>query len=266
VKAFLGTVRYELVMQLRKRSLWATYAVLAVVLGLVSGGQVVRVLDEPGARHAMVLTGVILTTLLPAAFGCLAADRLVRDRQLGVAPLLQATPAAATGRLLGKYLAVCAGTGLPIVLLYLLVATAYAAGHGTLAPYGWSLAVIGALLVPALLFVGAFALLCPLLMPAALFRVLFVGYWFWAAVMGPAVLPTVNGTVLCPDNGYLLQVVFGYYGEDNTGFAGPVPGAALNVLRPAPTAGAALLSVLLTAALTAGALVAARTLTNRVGR
>jgi ABC-2 type transport system permease protein len=266
LRAFGGVFRYELVMQLRKRSVWLTYGVLAVLLGLVSGGQVVRVLDEPTSWHAMVLTGVLLTTLLPAAFGCLVADRLVRDRQLGVAAVLRAAPTGPVGWLLGKYLAVCAATGLPIVLLYLLVATAYAVGHGTLAAYGWALAVTGALLLPALLFVAAFALLCPLLMPATLFRVLFVGYWMWGNVMGPGVLPSLTRTVLCPNNGYVLQVVLGYDGEDHTGFAGPVPGAALNWLRPAPTGGAVVLSVLVLAALTAAALVAAGAVTSRTSR
>lgn len=262
MRAFGATFRYELVMQVRKRSVWITYALLAVVLLAVSGGQLVRIVDEPTPRTAMLLTGVLFTTLLPPAYGCLVADRLVRDRRLGVAPVLRATPAGPVAWLAGKYLAVCAATALPIALLYLLVATAYALARGTLAPYGWMAAVTGALLLPALLFVAAFALLCPLLMPAALFRVLFVGYWLWANVMGPVVMPSLNGTLLCPSNGYVVQVLFGYRGDGPAGFAGPVPGATLNWLRPAPTAGTAVLSVLVLAALTAGALVAAGALTR----
>jgi hypothetical protein len=262
VRAFAATFRYELLMQVRKRSVWITYAVLAVGLVTISGGQLVRVVDEPTARTGMLVVGMLFTAVLPAAFGCLVADRLVRDRRLGVAPVLRATPTGPVTWLAGKYLAVCAATALPAVLLYLLVATAYAVAHGTLAPYGWMAAVTGALLLPAMLFVAAFALLCPLLMPAALFRVLFVGYWLWANVMGPVVMPSLNGTLLCPSNGYVVQVLFAYQGDGPAGFAGPVPGATLNWLRPAPTPGTAVLSVLVLAALTAGALVAAGVLTR----
>jgi hypothetical protein len=262
VRAFAGTFRYELLMQVRKRSVWITYGVLVAALLTVSGGQLVRIVDEPTPRAAMLLTGLLFTAVLPAAYGCLVADRLVRDRRLGVAPVLSATPAGPVARLAGKYLAVSAATALPAVLLYLVVATGYAVAHGTLAPYGWMAAITGALLLPAMRFVAAFALLCPLLMPAALFRVLFVGYWLWTNVMGPGVLPSLNGTLLCPSNGYVVQVLFGYRGDGPAGFAGPVPGATLNWLRPAPTAGTAVLSVLVLAALTAAALVAAGALTR----
>ena len=57
-------------------------------------------------------------------FGIVLADRLVRDRKLGVAELLDSTPADPGPRLVGKYLGVCAATAVPLELLYVAVALA----------------------------------------------------------------------------------------------------------------------------------------------
>ena len=41
-------------------------------------------------------------------------------------------------------------------------------------------------------FVVAFALACPVVMPPAVFQILFVGYWFWGNYMSPDIVPTLK--------------------------------------------------------------------------
>jgi len=264
VSALWASGRYELLMQLRKRSLWITTGVLLVLLGLVSRSGIIRIAEQPDARTAMVATGQLLLELLPIGFGCLVADRLVRDDILGVRPLLDATPAGPAARLGGKYLGACAAAGLPIVGLYLLIAAVYAVGHADPAAVGWALAVSAVTILPALLFVGAFALVCPLLMPATLFRVLFVGYWFWSTVVGPRLMPTLTDTLLSPTNHYPVAVFLGYH-DQFPYFTGPVPGATLNALRPpaSPLTAALAVAVLLGAAALTLAAARARLARNR---
>lgn len=261
--AFRACLRYEALMQLRKRSLWITVAALAALTAVVSGHNLVDVFAQPDPAAAMTLAGQLVMLLLPVGFGALLADRFVRDEQLNVRQVLDATPAGLDQRLIGKYLGACLAGSVPVVGIYLLVAAAYVVRHGDPAALGYALAMVALVLVPALSFVAAFAMLCPLLIPAPLFRVLFVGYWFWANLVHPTHMPTLNGTFLRPVNGYAVDtLLLSSPGE----LAGPVPGAALNLLRPTPTPAAAWLSlaVLLTAA--ALALVGARALLARTTR
>jgi len=211
----------------------------------------------------MVFAGRMVMLFLPIGFGCLLADRLVRDDQLNVRQVLDATPGGLGGRLAGKYVGACLAGAIPVVGVYLLLALAYVVRRGEPAALAFLPAITGAVLVPALLFVGAFAMLCPLVMPAPLFRVLFVGYWFWTHLVHPALMPTLNGTLFNPINGYAMDVFFHSTQGD---LAGEVPGATLNLLRPAPTTATALLSLAVLLAMAALALTGARALLDRTAR
>jgi hypothetical protein len=251
-----AAARYELWMQLRKWSMWITMAVIAGLALLVTGDRVGQLLTDTDPKAAMVAVAVQTNLLLVVGYGCLLADRLVRDTRLGVAPVLDATPSSATGRLLGKYLGACAAGAAPILLIHCGFAAAYAIVNGDQAIWGWAAATFGAVTAPALLFVGAFALAVPLFMPAPLFRVLFVGYWFWGNGIHPSSMPTLAYTPLYPLGGYPVEALFGYRGPDGT----------LNALRPVPTAATAWLSIGLLLALAALALAAAHAVRARAIR
>jgi ABC-2 type transport system permease protein len=262
--ALRAALKYELRMQLRKPSLWITMAVLTGFTLATSGTLGLGMLfGEPDPRAAMVFAGRLVMLFLPIGFGSLLADRLVRDEQLNVRQVLDATPGGLTGRLGGKYLGACLAGAIPLVGCYLLLALAYVVWRGEPAALGYLLAITAAVFVPALLFVGAFAMLCPLVMPAPLFRVLFTGYWFWTHLIDPAAMPTLNGTLLNPVNGYAMDVFFHSSQGD---LSGEVPGAALNLLRPAPTTATALLSLAVLLAMAALALGGARALLDRTAR
>lgn len=254
--AFPASFRYELRMQLRKPSLWITMGALAG-LTYAASGNLRAILDQPDALAGMVSSARILLLLLPIGFGCLVADRLVRDERLKVREVLDATPGGQGWRLVGKYLGACLAAGIPVLAAYLMLAVAFAVTRGDPAALGYAAIITGAVIVPALLFVGAFAMLCPLFMPAPLFRVLFIGYWPWATQVDPILLPTINRTLLNPFGGYVIEALGG------ADLAGSVPGADLNLLRPTPTTVTAVLSVAILLVLAGLALTGARALLAR---
>jgi ABC-type Na+ efflux pump permease subunit len=142
------------------------------------------------------------TPVLPMIFGIVLADRLVRDRKLGVAELLDSTPTNPAARLVGKYLGACAATAVPVALLYVAVALAFTGWRGQPAALWWGLATFTVIVLPLLLLAGSLSFLGPQLMPTPLFRVLLVALFFWAAVTrGGERVPVVRRHRVVADNG-----------------------------------------------------------------
>jgi len=268
VSTFVAALRYEFRMQVRKRAVWLVPG-LTILLLLLIGASLLRDLFDPVegravAKDAMVGLGLQLNALLPIGYGCLLADRLVRDDRLRVAPILDATPAPQGPRLLGKYLGAAAATAVPIVSIYAALAVAYAVHRSTPAALGWASLTFAAVVLPGLLFVAAFALTVPLLMPPPLFRVLFVGYWVWGNLVPPDLMPTLARSVLQPVGGYAINALLDFYGPDgDTALTGPVAGATLNFLRPEPSAATGWLSIAILLALAAAALAGGQVLRVR---
>ena len=261
MNSFLVTARYEFTMQWRKRSVWIVTGVLALLLVLIGVGQLSYVFDTDNTKAAMARAAMLLQLLLPVGYGCLLADRLIRDGQIRVAEVLDATPAGATARLAGKFAGSCAATAFPILVMYLVVGGAYGIAEGDWAAAGWAFAIFTVNTLPGLLFVGAAALVFPLVMPAPLFRVLFVGYWFWGNAVNPIAMPTTAQSLLAPEGSYGLRQFFGYDEEITR-----PPGDVFNVLRPEVNTATALLSLALLAALTVALLAGARALQSRSTR
>ncbi|MBX6722940.1 MAG: hypothetical protein IRY92_06870, partial [Dactylosporangium sp.] len=81
-------IRYEFLMQIRKRSLWISTALLAAFMAVTQGERGPRFLPaDASAREVMTGWALVLSILLPIGFGMVLADRLVRDRRLGVSRL-----------------------------------------------------------------------------------------------------------------------------------------------------------------------------------
>jgi ABC-2 type transport system permease protein len=104
---------------------------------------------------------------------------------------------------------------------------------------GWAVLAFTVVLLPGLAFVTGFALVGPLVLSAPLFRVLFVGYWFWGNMLSPDFLPSLTGTLLTPIGDYPASWLM----TERALYAGE-PGW-LSFLRPAPDGTSALLSILL---------------------
>lgn len=236
----LAVGRYEFRMQVRKRSLWLAMLLLAAVIALTQGDRGPRY-TEAGAPAREVMAGwaLLFGIVVPIGFGMVLADRLVRDRRLGTTALLESLPVGPRVLLAGKYLGGLASSALP-GLLAMLVAGGYETVHrGDPLMLAWAVLAFGLIMLPGLAFVAGFALVSPLVISAPLFRVLFVGYWFWGNMLPPEFLPSLSGTLLSPIGDYPVSWLIG-----ETALYAGVPGW-LSFLRPAPSGVSVLVSVVL---------------------
>jgi hypothetical protein len=260
---FAAAASYELRMQLRKPAIWIATVLpfaLFAVLAAMDTQNLDRLTSDTNPKTWLADSMGWFTPLLAMVFGIVLADRLVRDRKLRVAPLLDVTPSGRGARLAGKYLGACTATALPPALVYLIVSVTFAVWRDRPAAVLWGAATFATVVLPLLLLTGALAFLGPQLMPAPLFRALIVGIWFWAgATEVESQVPSLAATVLSLTVDYPQRVFF----ASTNATAGPYPGAALNVLRPQPSTGTALLALALMLGIAAAILLAARLLNAR---
>jgi ABC-2 type transport system permease protein len=143
-------------------------------------------------------------------YGLALADRAARER----APLLEllgSQPVPSDVRTFAKYVGNTAASLVPVLGEYL-AGVAYVAARF---PYPLpEVAIRGAegfavVIAPAALFVAAVSLACPLFIPVTLYQVLFVGYWIWASMLNPRLLPTTSDTVLNPLGVWAARAFFG---------------------------------------------------------
>ncbi len=257
----IAALRYEFLMQIRRPVMWIVYG-LAFAALVATMWPAYRTLDlGSGGGHdpklAMVVSAKVTMSLLAIVYGCLLADRLIRDRRLGVATIMDASSANPLGRLIGKYAGVCAATAAPIALAFFGRAVVYAIAEGKAEALAWSVPVFATAILPGLAFLGALALAGPLLMPPLVFRVLFVAYWFWGNLIPADMMPTLSHTIFAATGDYVAYGLFDRGSEG--GFVyGPWPDAALNFLRPVASPAVAVLWMGVMVALAAGILLLAR--------
>lgn len=247
MSAFWGIARFEFGMMIRRRGLWVAYGLLFAFYASQAPSGFGRSLIEGGnGRLAAVAAEIVymLNMFMPLVGGLAVADRLVRDLRLGVRELQRSSPVKIWTWLLGKFAGVLGASAVPM-LGFVLIMGAVLAGIGR-APIAFVPDILIAwiaIALPALLFVSAFSLAFPLVLPLRVYQVLFTGYWFWGNYLNPKVFPTLSGTVLTPGGIFALQ---GFFGGELPGGRGASTGpaaAALNV---------AVLTALAAAALVAG--------------
>jgi ABC-2 type transport system permease protein len=168
VNPLLGVVAYEYQMAARRWSVWMAYAVAglpfaaATVLGAAGGA----------GDTAWQMAGSLALDLnfwMPVVAGIAMADRLPRDERLGVRELLRSTTLARPAYVVGKYAGVVLATLTP-VLATLLLCTALLIARGADAKVlPAALVAFLAIVVPAYLFVGAFSLACPAVLPVRVY-------------------------------------------------------------------------------------------------
>ncbi len=195
-RAIGAVARYEFRMQIRRPAVWLVLGALGLYmlrllidslqLGVTSGN------ETPAWAW-------LLQVLFPIGVGVLLADRFPRDRRTGVGELLNTAPPGETTRLVGKYLGATAATIGPMFLVYtagvLWIATHYPDPGAALVSAVPAFALIN---LPGLLFVAAYSVCCPIVMPVPLYQFLYVGYWFWGNLMPPSIMPTLRDTWLAP--------------------------------------------------------------------
>jgi hypothetical protein len=263
---WMGLVRHEFAMSIGRRGLWVAFGLLFAFhtvllftpppLGEWVRGEVIA------RRDAWSVAGRFLAAVnvfFPVVAGILAADRLRRDVRSGMRELQESTPLGRPSYVLGKYAGVLASFLLPVLAWVMAIALVMVAdGHAPLAFLAAVPAAFLAITVPAFAFVVAFSLACPLVMPLAVYQILFTGYWFWANFVPPRLFPTLNGTLLTPGGMFALQGFFG--GRVATAFQRPDGAAAAT---PATLATLATLNLAVLAACVAAVLILVERLLRR---
>jgi len=211
LNAFVGVLTYEFRMQLRRPALWIAIGLGGLLLG---GGLLLPALpDAPNeVRTPPRLVGTVaysLNLFLPIIYAILLADRVPRDRWLNTSELLASLPTGVGPRLWGKYLGAAVATMIPIAIVHaaLVGLAAYYFHDGRLIPL--EPPAFGAIVLPGLLFVGAFSIVCTEILWVPLYSILFIGYWFWGNVVSPDMMPTLSCTPLQPMGGNAQAAFFG---------------------------------------------------------
>lgn len=241
MSTFLGIVRYEYRTSVCRWGVWLAF--LAGSL-FVAQSKTSLVASLPGltlTQWAGIMA--IIGNLVPALVGGIAvADRLVRDRKLGVRELLFATPLARRTYILGKYVGATLGVLTPALVTDLAIAGLFVIKGVPVTLLAHTLVSFLAINVPAMLFVSAFSLACPEVLPLRVYQILFVGYWPWATEMQWTQMPTVNGTLLGPKGDWVARAFFGAPAFMSPQLHAPVE-ALLNVAAILALAAAALVAL-----------------------
>ena len=192
-----GALCYEFRMQLRRRAVWIVVAALSLpfILLLVVPA---KGLDQSSVQTQLVVQWAqILALFLPIGVGLLLADRLPRDRRTRVEEVLDTVPGGVGARLAGKYLGSTLATLAPVFLGYAGGTDYILTQVQSLHPLPAALAAFAAIVLPALLFVAAFSVACPVVLKVPLYQFLLTGYWLWANLLSPKIhLPTLTFTLL----------------------------------------------------------------------
>jgi ABC-2 type transport system permease protein len=210
-QAFVGVTRYEFAMQLRRKAMWIGFGMISALLFFVLSVTIGRSPATATPQAALGYMASGLTFLLPIGAGLLLANRVPRDRSLHVEEMLRVAPASGAIRLFGKYLGATLAVSAPILLIQL-AETIYISGYfKDTSVLLTSAAMFFTVTLPALFFVGAFAIAFTTFLWPPLFQFLLVGYWVWANV-NPDDLPffTPNGTLLSANGAYALKGLFFY--------------------------------------------------------
>lgn len=221
MSAFWAVARYEYHMAIRRWGMWLAMAIAAVPYVLPAATEPIKA-DSAAAFCAEWMwafagnTVLQLNLLIPIIAGIVMADRLPRDMRLGTRELLASTPLRRPAYVLGKYVGAVAAVLTPVLATIGLLA-AILSGRGLAAglPAAGLLAMVAGLLagfvtivLPAYLFVGAFSLACPAVLPVRIYQVLYAGYWVWGNFLNPKFIPTLAGTVLTPSGEFAAAGFF----------------------------------------------------------
>jgi len=192
--------RYEYLMQIRRWGLWVGLFLtigLFLFLLLRTTGDPKSVPPDYTTQPWKLATLLIeeFNLFAPVAAGILVADRFSRDRLLGTSELLNSSLPSRPPLVLGKYLGSVLAIFTPSFVLLLGTLAYMAVYFHQPAVFLTAPVVLLAVVVPSWLFVVAWSLIFPLVMPLRLYQVLFAGFWMWAAVVPPDRLPTINWSI-----------------------------------------------------------------------
>jgi ABC-2 type transport system permease protein len=210
----LGAVaRYEFLMQIRRITFWVIFAVGAIVpvIQLFNPENFTHNANLAISQHSVIVIEITdIAGFVALATGLLLAGRVQRDRSLRVEEILKTARPTSMTRLFGKYAGATLASFIPVALLTALGTGVLVARYQDPGVIPLTLAVAALTIIPATLFVGAFAIACGTFMWAPLFQFLFLGYWLWEQLDPKGPIPTLNGTILSPSMRLVMTGIFGF--------------------------------------------------------
>lgn len=204
-----GVLCCEFRMQLRRPAVWITFLCFVVLLSGF-GTRPLLYPTTPSLLKQIAHWAYIVNTFLPVSIGVLLADRLPRDRHTRVNELFTTMPTALSTRLVGKYLGSTLATLVPLFTFYSIGIGAILFQSHNLLAIPIALAAFASVILPGMLFIGAFSIACPSIIWVPLYQFLFICYWFWGNLFPPGRgIPTLSNTILTPIGGYMSSAFFG---------------------------------------------------------
>jgi ABC-2 type transport system permease protein len=265
--SWLGALRYEFLMQIRRPSLWIgfllttpiLFAFRSATLGDTGRFRVVQqghyVYINLHVVDALAIWATASMFILLVVAGLVLADRLPRDRYVRVEEILATTPPGFGQRIAGKYVGAALATLIPLFVIYAIGVGLIFARYHDFSAVTLGLLIFLSVHVPAVFFVAAFAIACTTFLWGPLFQFLFVGYWLWNALNPAESIPTLSGTLISPGGNWVLHGFFGVNHLISGEYAqGATPALAL--------ANLAVLAVLAAVAIIAGVAIEQRRVQN----
>lgn len=207
-QAFIGTMRYEFRMQIRRRALWITFLALGALLMAFQWKYLGSSARDKSLSEMMTGWEFYVGFFLPIGVGAMLADRFPRDRRTHVEELFATVPASLNTRLWGKYVGSTAATLIPFFVIYLVGIGRMLGARHDLRLIPFALVTFALVNLPGLLFVASFSVACPIVLWIPLYQFLFIGYWFWGNYLSPQVMPTLSSTWLAPSGKNAMLGVF----------------------------------------------------------
>ncbi len=204
----VGVMRYEYRMSIRRWGLWLAFG-LALAASLVGGGETVKPANMAELWTLAARLPFQFNLWIPVVVGIAVADRLVRDEQIKTREMILSTQLSRWGYLLGKYFGNLLAMLTPALGALMAMSLLWVVMGGLPVILLMTGVAFLAIIVPAYVFVTAFSLVCPLVMPTRVYQVLFTGYWFWGNYLSPKAFPTLSGTWLTPCGKLIYQGYFG---------------------------------------------------------
>jgi ABC-2 type transport system permease protein len=247
--AFGAVLRYEFLMQIRRVTFWVLFAVGAIVpvIQFFNPQNFTHNANLPIMQQSVVVVEITdIAGFVALATGLLLAGRVQRDRSLRVEEVLKTARPTPMTRLFGKYAGATLASFIPAALLTALGTGVLVARYQDFSVIPLALAVAALTIIPATLFVGAFAIACGTFLWAPLFQFLFLGYWLWEQLDPKGPIPTLNGTILSPSMRLVMTGIFGFtpFRTSDTSYY-PAVGAAWGVANIAALLGVGLLALVL---------------------
>ena len=230
---FLGILACEYRMSIKRWGVWLAFLLSSIHVVLYFLPPTEMLAQNYSTSDLLRSAGQMawmLNLFMPVVAGIAISDRLVRDRKLGVSELFSSTPLNQGTYILGKYAGAVLAVLTPMAAIFLAIASLVVVQSGRPDFYLMALQAMLAINLPAYLFISAFSLAVPMVLPLRVYQVLYTGYWYWGNYLNPSFFPSISDTVLNASGRFPMTAFFwkDYFGMETSLSTGSATTACLN--------------------------------------